>query len=213
MLRKANLAVKRLFDILISMVGIIVCFPFWVIIIFVMKITMPGPVFFKQERVGKGFEIFSVIKFRSMKVDKESEKNFKIQNDKNRITWFGNILRRTKLDESPQLINVLLGDMSLVGPRPTVKQRVDEYPDGQELRLSMKPGMTGISQISGNILLSWPRRIEYDCRYVQEFNVLLDLKILLATVKVVLCGEEKFISNEDAAYHKNPIYDEIKGVK
>ena len=114
MLRKANLAVKRLFDILISMVGIIVCFPFWVIIIFVMKITMPGPVFFKQERVGKGFEIFSVIKFRSMKVDKESEKNFKIQNDKNRITWFGNILRRTKLDESPQLINVLLGDMSLV---------------------------------------------------------------------------------------------------
>ncbi len=213
MLRKANLAVKRLFDILISMVGIIVCFPFWVIIIFVMKITMPGPVFFKQERVGKGFEIFSVIKFRSMKVDKESEKNFKIQNDKNRITWFGNILRRTKLDESPQLINVLLGDMSLVGPRPTVKQRVDEYPDGQELRLSMKPGMTGISQISGNVLLSWPRRIEYDCRYVQEFNVLLDLKILLATVKVVLCGEEKFISNEDAEYHKNPIYDEIKGVK
>lgn len=213
MLRKANLAVKRLFDILISMVGIIVCFPFWVIIIFVMKITMPGPVFFKQERVGKGFEIFSVIKFRSMKVDKESEKNFKIQNDKNRITWFGNILRRTKLDESPQLINVLLGDMSLVGPRPTVKQRVDEYPDGQELRLSMKPGMTGISQISGNILLSWPRRIEYDCRYVQEFNVFLDLKILLATVKVVLCGEEKFISNEDELYHKNPIYDEIKGVK
>ncbi len=165
-------------------------FSFLVIIIFVMKITMPGPVFFKQERVGKGFEIFSVIKFRSMKVDKESEKNFKIQNDKNRITWFGNILRRTKLDESPQLINVLLGDMSLVGPRPTVKQRVDEYPDGQELRLSMKPGMTGISQISGNILLSWPRRIEYDCRYVQEFNVFLDLKILLATVKVVLCGEE-----------------------
>lgn len=213
MLRKANLAVKRLFDILISLLGIILCSPFWVIIIFVMKITMPGPIFFKQERVGKKFEIFSIIKFRSMKIDEESEKNFKIQNDKNRITWFGNILRRTKLDETPQLINVLLGDMSLVGPRPTVKQRVDEYPDGQEIRLSMRPGMTGISQISGNVLLSWPRRIEYDCRYVKEFSIFLDLKILLATIKVILRGEEKFISAEDAAYYKNPIYDEIKGVK
>lgn len=213
MIRKVNLAIKRLFDILVSVIGIILCSPVWGIIFFVMKITMPGPIFFKQERVGKKFELFSVIKFRSMRIDEESERNFQIQNDKNRITWFGNILRRTKLDETPQLINVLLGDMSLVGPRPTVKQRIDEYSDGQEIRLSMRPGMTGISQISGNVLLSWPRRIEYDCRYVREFNIFLDLRILLNTIKVVLCGEEKFISDEDAVHNKNPIYDEIKGAK
>ena len=125
MMRKLNLLIKRFFDIIVSSIGIIICALFWLVIVILIKILMPGPVFFKQDRVGKKFKVFSVLKFRTMRVDQDAEKNFKIEKDKERITFLGNILRRTKLDETPQLINVLQGDMSLVGPRPTVQQRVD----------------------------------------------------------------------------------------
>ena len=171
---------------------------------------MPGPVFFKQDRVGKKFKVFSVLKFRTMRVDQDAEKNFKIEKDKERITFLGNILRRTKLDETPQLINVLKGDMSLVGPRPTVQQRVDEYPEYQRKRLSMRPGMTGLAQTRGNVLLSWPRRIQYDCEYVERFTVFLDLQILINTVGVILLGEEKYISEKDLSSYKNPVYDNVR---
>lgn len=210
MVRNLNLLIKRFFDILISSIGIIICVPFWVVIVILIKVLMPGPVFFKQDRIGKKFRIFSVLKFRTMKVDKDAEKNFKIEKDKERMTFLGNILRRTKLDETPQMINVLKGDMSLVGPRPTVQQRVDEYPEYQQKRLSMRPGMTGLAQIRGNVLLSWPRRIQYDCEYVEQFTVFLDLKILINTVGVILLGEDKYISSNDLLNYKNPIYDNIR---
>lgn len=210
MLRKANLSIKRLFDVFVSLMGIALCSPFWLIIVVLMKITMPGPIFFKQDRVGKDFKVFSVLKFRSMKVDKEAEKNFAVEKDKERITTLGKILRRTKLDETPQLINVWKGDMSLIGPRPNVQKRIDECPEHQKKRLSMRPGMTGLSQVRGNVLLSWPRRIEYDCEYVDRFSILLDIQILVSTVKVVLCGEDKYISENDLKYHKNPDYDRIR---
>ena len=197
MTRKLNLLVKRFFDIIISSIGIIICALFWFVIVILIKVLMPGPIFFKQDRIGKNFKIFSVLKFRTMKVDRDAEKNFKIEKDKERITFFGNILRRTKLDETPQLINVLKGDMSLVGPRPTVQQRVDEYPEHQKKRLSMRPGMTGLAQVRGNVLLSWSRRIQYDCEYVERFTVFLDLKILINTVGVILFGEEKYLSEND----------------
>lgn len=210
MLRKINLLIKRIFDIVTSLIGIAVCCPFWIVIVILMKITMPGPILFKQERVGKQFKPFMVLKFRTMKVDMEAEKNFAVEKDKERITTLGKILRRTKLDETPQLINVLKGDMSLIGPRPNVKKRIEECPDNQEKRLSMRPGMTGLSQVRGNILLSWPRRIEYDCEYVDQFSVLLDIKIIFATIRVVLFGEEKYISASDLKYYKNPDYDRIR---
>lgn len=210
MVRKINFFIKRTFDIIMSSVGIVICLPFWIIIVIFMKLTMPGPIFFKQERVGKDFKVFSILKFRSMRVDKDAEKNFAVEKDKERITALGKILRRTKLDETPQLINVLLGDMSLIGPRPNVQKRIDECPENQNKRLSMRPGMTGLSQVRGNILLSWPRRIEYDCEYVDRFSVLLDIKILISTVKVVFFGEEKYISADDLKYYKNPDYDRIR---
>ena len=187
-----------------------ICALFWFVIVILLKVLMPGPIFFKQDRIGKNFKIFSVLKFRTMKVDRDAEKNFKIEKDKERITFLGNILRRTKLDETPQLINVLKGDMSLVGPRPTVQQRVDEYPEHQKKRLSMRPGMTGLAQVRGNVLLSWSRRIQYDCEYVERFTVFLDLKILINTVGVILFGEEKYISENDLLRYKNPIYDNVR---
>lgn len=206
-MRKLQLFIKRCFDVCVCGICTIIISPFWLIIVILMKLTMPGPILFKQERIGKNFKPFMVLKFRTMKVDKEAEKNFKIEKDLERITTLGKILRRTKLDETPQLINVLRGDMSIVGPRPTVRQRVEEFHEGQEVRLSMTPGLTGISQVSGNVLLSWPRRIEYDCEYVRKFNLFLDLKIIFKTVMVIIYGEEKYISEEDLKNHRNPFYD------
>lgn len=162
MIRKIQIFIKRFFDILISGISILIISPLWLLIILLMKLTMPGPIFFKQERVGKNFKIFMIFKFRTMKVDKEAEDNFRIEKDQERLTPLGKLLRRTKIDETPQLINILKGEMSVVGPRPTVPQRVKEFPKGQEIRLAMSPGLTGISQVSGNVLLSWPRRIYYD---------------------------------------------------
>ncbi len=206
-MRKIQLLIKRLFDIIISAVGVILLLPVWLILIAIMEITMPGPVFFTQERVGKKFKVFKILMFRTMKVDKDAEANFKIEKDLERLTGFGKILRRTKLDETPQLINILKGDMSIVGPRPTVPQRVKEFYENQDIRLSMSPGLTGLSQVKGSVLLSWPRRVEYDCQYVKEFSIMLDIKILLKTVPVILFGEEKYISQEDLKNYRNPFYD------
>ncbi len=212
-MRSIQLTIKRYLDIFVSGACIFILLPFWFLIIILMKITMPGPIFFKQERVGKNFKPFKVLKFRTMKIDEEAEKNFSFEKDLDRITVLGKFLRRSKLDETPQLVNIFKGDMSIVGPRPIVSQRIEEFNEGQELRLSMSPGLTGISQVNGNVLLSWPRRIEYDCQYVKDFSIWLDIKIILKTVKVILFGEEKYISEEDLKYHRNPFYDITHRVK
>ena len=135
---------------------------------------------------------FNILKFRSMKVDKEAEKSHDFTKDAERMTPFGNLIRRLKIDELPQLINVFKGDMSLVGPRPTIKEQTDLYNDYQRQRLKMRPGMTGLAQVNGNISLSWDERIKYDVEYVTNFSVLLDLKILFKTVGVVVFGEAKY---------------------
>ena len=153
---------------------------------------MPGPLFFKQQRVGKNGSLFNILKFRSMKVDKALEASHDFTRDAERMTPFGKLLRRTKIDELPQLWNVLVGDMSLVGPRPTVKEQTDKYNDYQRQRLNMRPGMTGLAQVNGNVSLTWDERFVYDIEYVNNFSVLLDIKILCKTVLVVIMGEEKF---------------------
>jgi lipopolysaccharide/colanic/teichoic acid biosynthesis glycosyltransferase len=112
--------------------------------------------------------------------------------DEQRLTRLGRFLRRTKIDEFPQLLNVLFGDMSLIGPRPTIRQQVDEYSERQMKRLQVKPGMTGLAQVNGNASISWEERIEYDVEYVENFSLWLDLKILLKTAAIVVLGEEKF---------------------
>lgn len=191
-MRRIDLAIKRTADFLGSGIGLIVFSPVILITVILMELFMPGPVFFKQQRVGKNGTLFYILKFRSMKVDKEAEKNHDFTKDTQRMTTFGNLIRRLKIDELPQLINVFKGDMSLVGPRPTIKEQTDLYNDYQRQRLKMRPGMTGLAQVNGNISLTWDERIEYDIEYVNKFNVLLDIKIFFKTIAVVICGEDKF---------------------
>lgn len=195
-MRKFNFFLKRLFDVLLSGLGLLVMSPIFLLVVILIKITMPGPIFFYQTRVGRNGKLFDILKFRSMKVDKEAEEHFDFSKDEERITWFGKFLRRSKLDEMPQLLNVFKGDMSLVGPRPTIKEQVDEYTERQRGRLRVRPGMTGLAQINGNTALSWDERIAYDLEYVDRFSVLLDIRILMKTVLVVIFGEEKFTSRK-----------------
>ena len=191
-MRQINLVIKRFTDFIGSGIGLVIISPILLLTVILMGIFMPGPIFFKQQRVGKNGKLFNILKFRSMKVDKEAEKSHDFTKDAERITPFGNCIRRLKIDELPQLINVFRGDMSLVGPRPTVKEQTDLYNDYQKQRLNMRPGMTGLAQVNGNISLSWDERIVYDVEYVNSFSVLLDLKILVKTIVVVICGEDKF---------------------
>ena len=191
-MRRLNLAVKRTADIIFSAAGLIVLMPILLISAILLEIFMPGPLFFKQQRVGKNGRLFNILKFRSMKVDKALEASHDFTRDAERMTPFGKLLRRTKIDELPQLWNVLVGDMSLVGPRPTVKEQTDKYNDYQRQRLNMRPGMTGLAQVNGNVSLTWDERFVYDIEYVNNFSVLLDIRILCKTVLVVIMGEEKF---------------------
>jgi len=203
-MRKLNLAIKRFVDILGSFLGLLVISPFLLIAIILIKIFMPGPIFFFQERVGKNGKVFKIFKLRTMKVDKEAEKNFDISKDKDRITPLGKFLRRFKIDEAVQLINVLKGDMSMVGPRPTLKVQTDKYNDFERQRLNMAPGMTGLAQVNGNVSIPWEKRIEFDVEYVTKFSVWLDIKILFKTILIVVCGEEKFAK-------KNPEQNVVEG--
>lgn len=191
-LKKFQLMIKNIFDFLFSLSGIVMLVPVYIMTIVLLKITMPGPIFFKQKRVGKDGREFEVLKFRTMKVDEVAEKNLDCSMDAERITSFGKILRRTKIDETPQLFNVLKGEMSLVGPRPTLKNQVENYDEFQNQRLNVKPGMTGLAQVNGNVALTWEERIIYDVSYVNNFSLLLDANIILKTVLIVIFGEEKF---------------------
>ena len=196
-MRTINLVVKRLLDLIGSGLGLVLVSPILLISTLLIKITMPGPVVFRQERIGKDNRLFYILKFRTMKVDKEAESNHDISKDQERKTVMGNFLRRTKIDELPQLINVLKGDMSLVGPRPTFAEQAAAYTTFQKQRLRMRPGMTGLAQVNGNTAISWEDRIKYDVKYVRDFNVLLDIEILFKTIQVVIGGEEKFAKTMD----------------
>ena len=189
-MRTINLVVKRLLDLIGSGLGLVLVFPILLISALLIKITMPGPVVFRQERIGKDNRLFYILKFRTMKVDKDAERNHDISKDQERKTVMGNFLRRTKIDELPQLINVFKGDMSLVGPRPTFAEQAAAYTAFQKQRLRMRPGMTGLAQVNGNTA-------KYDVKYVRDFNVLLDIEILFKTIQVVIDGEEKFAKTMD----------------
>lgn len=149
-----------------------------------IRLTSPGPVFFRQERVGMGGRHFTVWKFRTMVAGDNP-----IFPDASRITPVGRVLRRLSLDELPQLINVALGDMSVVGPRPTLPYQVERYTDHQRRRLAVRPGLTGLAQVSGRNSLPWADRIEFDVRYVEEQSVAEDLRILARTLGAMLSGE------------------------
>tara|TARA_B100001093_G_C26564797_1_gene900307 strand:+ start:72 stop:677 length:606 start_codon:yes stop_codon:yes gene_type:complete len=172
---------KRIFDIIISFLALILLTPFFILISTLIVIFMGRPIFFIQERVGKNCKIFRIFKFRTMNVSKS--KKIDTRYDKSRTTKLGQFLRNYSLDELPEFINVLNGSMSLVGPRPLLVEYLSIYTDEQNRRHLIKPGITGMAQINGRNLLSWDETFQYDLYYVDNNNLLLDIKILLATVK------------------------------
>nr|WP_242269631.1 sugar transferase [Bacillus cereus group sp. BfR-BA-01408] len=192
---------KRCMDILGAIMGLIIFSPLFILIpIMYMRGEAKGPVFFKQVRIGKDGKEFYIYKFRSMVVDAESklkkneilykkyiENNYKLEPEEDpRITGIGRFLRKTSLDELPQFINVLKGDMSLVGPRPVVQEELGEYGQRKSEFLSVKPGLTGYWQVSGRSDVGYPERVDIELYYVYNQSLLLDLKILLQTCLLVI---------------------------
>lgn len=178
---------KRLVDILIAIVALIILSPIFLIVAYKVRQKLGSPIFFLQERPGKDGKLFKMIKFRSMKdaVDKSGHP----LPDEKRITPFGQKLRSTSLDEMPQLFNVIKGDMSVVGPRPMLKEFVELYSPEQARRLEVRPGMTGLAQVSGRNELDYEERFKCDVWYVDHHNIWVDFKIMLKTVKVMLKHE------------------------
>lgn len=182
---------KRLFDLLMSIVLIIIISPLLILISLLIKLTSQGSIIFKQKRVGKDEKEFVIYKFRTMVKDAENKgSGYRVLKNDNRITKIGKILRKTSLDELPQLFNVLKGDMSLVGPRPTLKFIAEEYDEYQKNRFNMKPGITGLAQINGRQKLNWEEKIKYDLEYIKNYSFYLDIKILFKTFFVLLKSED-----------------------
>ena len=193
-MRGFNLFLKRFCDIFFSGLGLIIGFPFIFVIAILVKASSKGPVFFLQERLGRKGKVFKIIKFRTMVVNAENiGTGIKVDGKEDpRITKIGKILRATSMDELPQLFNVFKGDMSLVGPRPPVVYHpyngYDNYPEWAKPRFQMRPGMTGLVQISTRSKSSWDDRMKIDLEYIDKFNVLFDIKILFGTIKTVFDG-------------------------
>jgi len=186
---KINLMLKRFLDLTISLILLILLFPLFIFIAIFIKLDSPGPVFFKQRRLGLHGKIFLIYKFRSMIENAEFMGTgiFNLENDP-RVTRIGRILRNYSLDELPQLLNIIKGELSLVGPRPPVEYELGKYENFDEKfkkRFTVKPGITGLAQINGRNQLSWDEKIVYDLQYIdkfQKYGVLLDLLILAKTV-------------------------------
>ena len=191
--RRIQLAIKRIFDVTVSLAVLILLSPLWIIVAVLIKATSKGPVFFLQDRPGYKKKIFKIYKFRTMRMGSDKMiKGQEVMKDDPRVTAIGKILRRTKIDELPQVLNVLKHDMSLIGPRPERVASLADYDDEISKRLDMLPGITGLAQVSGNIYLTLQDRYKLDVYYVEHFSLWLDIKILFKTVGVVLFGEEKF---------------------
>lgn len=193
--------VKRLFDILFSATALLLLLPFGLLIGILIKATSRGPVFFVQTRVGRYGRHFPFIKFRSMYIDAEARKAalmernqsadgviFKMRNDP-RITPIGKFLRRTSIDELPQFLNVLFGDMSLVGPRPPLPSEVRQYSLEDRKRLMVKPGLTCLWQVSGRSDIPFKQQVSLDKEYIMSQSIMNDLKILLRTIPAILSGK------------------------
>lgn len=190
--------VKRLFDFFAALVGSIVTLPFFLIIAIAIKLDSKGPVFFIHHRVGKNGKPLPILKFRTMVVGaenmikdftpeqkKEWEKNFKLEHDP-RVTRIGHFLRKTSIDELPQLYNILAGQLSIVGPRPVTKEEIDKYGDKKDKILSVTPGLTGWWACNGRSDIDYVERMELELYYVEHASLWLDIKIIFKTAQIVI---------------------------
>jgi undecaprenyl phosphate N,N'-diacetylbacillosamine 1-phosphate transferase len=183
---------KRLLDLAITVPALIIVSPVLLLAAILIKLDSRGPVMFVQQRLGRYGSTFPTFKFRSM-THRDRAPDSEILPGHSEVTRVGAVLRRSKIDELPQLLNIVSGDMSIVGPRPALPDHIRKY-DGNGLRrLLVRPGLTGRAQTSGNIYLSWPERWHYDAGYVAHLSLMSDLRIMAKTIAVVLLGEERFI--------------------
>lgn len=199
--RTAALATKRVIDIVCSLLLLVILLPLLTCVAVLVTATSPGPAFYRQERIGRGGRPFHILKFRSMSTDADEQLThlltaqgrseaplFKVDEDP-RVTRVGAFIRRSSIDELPQLINVLQGTMSLVGPRPQRAAEVAMYTAAERERLTGTPGMTGLWQVSGRSRLAWEEAVRLDVHYCRNWSLLMDLKILVCTVPAVLRGD------------------------
>ncbi len=184
--------VKRWADVLFSVVLIVVLSPALLLAALGAFLSDRGAIFFTQDRGGLGGRPFKLIKFRTMRAGRTPDPKELVPLDHPEITAWGRILRRTKMDELPQLLNVLRGDMSIVGPRPTLLDQIARYDEYRRQRLLVRPGCTGLAQVNGSTTLSWDERIKYDVYYVHHMSPWLDLRILAKTLAVIAFGERRF---------------------
>ena len=197
--------IKRIFDVLFSLIALILLTPGFIAVSIVLVFTDGFPVFFTQTRPGKNGNPFKLRKFRTMK-EVRNKKN-ELLTDSARITKFGNFLRRTSLDELPELFNVLIGEMSIVGPRPLLMQYIERYSDEQARRHKVVPGITGWAQVNGRNAISWEEKFRLDVWYVDHWTFWLDIRIILKTIWKVIKGEgisqpgratmDEFMGNEE----------------
>lgn len=175
---------KRILDIVLSIIALMVLWPVIAVVAILVRIKLGAPIIFKQKRPGKNGEIFTLYKFRTMtdEIDAMGE----LLPDEVRLKKFGKFLRSTSLDELPELINILKGEMSFVGPRPLLVEYLELYSDEQKRRHNVRPGLTGLAQVNGRNLVSWEERLKYDVEYVDTISLKKDIEIIFKTIKIVL---------------------------
>ena len=188
MFSQVNLALKRIIDIVIALIALFIIAPFWLVIAIMIKLDSAGPVFYIHTRVGRAGTEFNCFHFRTLRSDADPHKLAESKDD-DRITGIGHFLRKTSLDETPQLINVLVGDMSIVGPRPALPVQVKHFSEADVWKLKVKPGLTGWTQVNGRNSIPYEKRMELDCWYAKHHNIFLDMWIILKTFKVLAFGD------------------------
>lgn len=183
--------IKRLFDFAVALMALVVFIPVLSLSIIAILTESPGNPFFKQRRVGRGGKVFEIFKLRTMTINPRRQIG-QTRGSDSEVLWSGRVLRRFKIDELPQVFNVLKGDMSLVGPRPCLEITFDDMPVWAKQRICTQPGLTGLAQVNGNIELSWEQRWRYDVDYLQKITFANDLLIILKTLLIIVWGEARF---------------------
>lgn len=190
--------IKRIIDFIIALIALILLSPLFLILALWIKFDSKGPVIFRQQRLGLNGDVFTLYKFRSMKVGAEAEGVYEKKGD-TRVTKSGSFLRKTSLDELPQLVNMLVGDMSLIGPRPPLTYHpwpYEEYDSFQKKMFNVRPGITGWAQVNGRKEVPWPKRIRLNVEYVENISLVLDIKIFFKTIFKVLKMEDNLNTDE-----------------
>ena len=180
--------IKRILDLILSLMALIVLMPLMIIIGILVRINLGSPIIFKQKRPGKNEKIFTLYKFRTMTDKRDIDGN--LLPDEYRLTKFGKFLRSTSLDELPELINIIKGDMAIVGPRPLLVEYLPYYTEEEKHRHDVRPGLTGLAQVNGRNAISWEEKLKYDTEYIKKISFYSDLKIIFKTIKKTIKRED-----------------------